>query len=174
LRHSFSQMQMAAGSTSREPRAMEPQRPRMCFEWIQLRLQARALGKLKHVRALHLTGINGLWYDLRMRLQPYALIHCCPRLSQYDCCLPIPCIHAQTMQHCQHPHTASNLSNLTWAGQQIATLCLWYICQHLKSLNLTVACNLSGFHQETKQRTTAHCRSITDHEEKTNFISLWQ
>jgi hypothetical protein len=41
-----------------------------------------------------------------------ALLHC-PRLSQYDCCLPFPCIHAQTMQHCQHPHTASNFSNLT-------------------------------------------------------------
>jgi hypothetical protein len=49
------------------------------------------------------------------------LLHC-PRLSQYDCCLPFPCIHAQTMQHCQHPHTASNFSNLTWAGQQSATL----------------------------------------------------
>jgi hypothetical protein len=40
------------------------------------------------------------------------LLHC-PPLSQYDCCLPIPCIRAQTMQHCQHPHTASNFSNLT-------------------------------------------------------------
>jgi hypothetical protein len=28
------------------------------------------------------------------------------------------------MQHCQYPHTASNLSNLTRAGQQNATLCL--------------------------------------------------
>jgi hypothetical protein len=41
------------------------------------------------------------------------LLHCCPRLSQNDCCRPFPCIHAQIMQHCQHPHTASNLSNLT-------------------------------------------------------------
>jgi hypothetical protein len=40
------------------------------------------------------------------------LLHC-PRLSQYDCCLPFPCIYAQTMQHCQHPYTASNFSNLT-------------------------------------------------------------
>jgi hypothetical protein len=38
--------------------------------------------------------------------------------SQYDCCLPFPCIHEQTMQHCQHPHIASNLSNWTWGGQQ--------------------------------------------------------
>jgi hypothetical protein len=22
-----------------------------------------------------------------------------PQLSQYNCCLPFPCIHAQTMQH---------------------------------------------------------------------------
>jgi hypothetical protein len=55
------------------------------------------------------------------------LLHC-PRLSQYDCSLPFPCIHAQTMQHCQHPHTASDFSNLTWAGQQSATLCLWCSC----------------------------------------------
>jgi hypothetical protein len=54
------------------------------------------------------------------------IIHCCPRLSQYDCCLPFPCIYAQTMQHCQHPHTAINLSNSTWASQQSATLCLWH------------------------------------------------
>jgi hypothetical protein len=64
-----------------------------------------------------------------------SLLHC-PRLSQYDCCLPFPCIHAQTMQHCQHPHTstASNLSNLTWAGQQSATLCLW--CSRMKTTNV--------------------------------------
>jgi hypothetical protein len=54
------------------------------------------------------------------------LLHGCPRLSQHDCCLPFPCIHAQTMQHCQHSHTASSLSILTWAGQQSATMCLWY------------------------------------------------
>jgi hypothetical protein len=27
------------------------------------------------------------------------------------------------MQYCQHPQTASNLSNLSWAGQQSRTLC---------------------------------------------------
>jgi hypothetical protein len=36
----------------------------------------------------------------------------------------LPCIHAQTIQRCQHPHAASNLSYLTWSGQQSATLCL--------------------------------------------------
>jgi hypothetical protein len=61
------------------------------------------------------------------------LLHC-PRFSQYDCCLPFPCIHAQTMQHCQHPHTASNFSSLTWAGQQSATLCLW--CSRMKTTNV--------------------------------------
>jgi hypothetical protein len=40
------------------------------------------------------------------------LLHC-PRRSQHYCCLPFPCIHEQTMQHCQHPHTASKFSNLT-------------------------------------------------------------
>jgi hypothetical protein len=39
---------------------------------------------------------------------------------------PSPCIYAQTMQHCQHPHTEANLSNLTWSGQQSATLYLSY------------------------------------------------
>jgi hypothetical protein len=51
-----------------------------------------------------------------------------------DCCLPFPCIHAQTMQHCQHPHTASKFSNMTWAGQQSATLCLW--CSRMKTTNV--------------------------------------
>jgi hypothetical protein len=38
------------------------------------------------------------------------------------------------MQHCQHPHTASNFSNLTWAGQQSATLCLW--CSRMETTNV--------------------------------------
>jgi hypothetical protein len=29
-----------------------------------------------------------------------------PRLSQHDCCLPFPCIHAQTMQPCNRPPSA--------------------------------------------------------------------
>jgi hypothetical protein len=35
---------------------------------------------------------NMLWQNVGR-----SLLHCCPRLSQYDCCLPFPCIHAQTM-----------------------------------------------------------------------------
>jgi hypothetical protein len=61
--------------------------------------------------------------DPRRALDVFTLLHG-PRLSQYDCCLPFPCMHAQIMQHCQHPHIASNFLNLTWAGQHSATLCL--------------------------------------------------
>jgi hypothetical protein len=53
------------------------------------------------------------------------LLHC-PRLSQYDCCLPFPCIYALTMQHCQHPNTASNFSNSCLIGLSFA-LCLQWI-----------------------------------------------
>jgi hypothetical protein len=34
------------------------------------------------------------------------MLHC-SRLSHYDSCLPFPRIHAQSLLHCQHPHTAS-------------------------------------------------------------------
>jgi hypothetical protein len=96
------------------------------------------------------------------------LLHC-PRLSQYDCCLPFPCIHAQTKQHCQHPHTASNLSNLTWAGQQSATSCLWRsrmkttdVLRHLLVLqnpHLTIFCTYNKtFHCEVVLHA---CQSLT-------------
>jgi hypothetical protein len=92
------------------------------------------------------------------------LLHC-PRLSQYDCCLPFPCIHAQTMQHCQHPHTASNLSNLTWAGQQSATLCLW--CSRMKTTNNNVH-NLLYYHVTA----LCHCRMVLNaqHENKVSKL----
>jgi hypothetical protein len=66
--------------------------------------------------------------------------HCSPRLSQHDCCLPFSCIHAQTMQHCQHPHIALNLSLVTWIGQQSATLCLWYPCMQTANAPIVEWC----------------------------------
>jgi hypothetical protein len=44
-------------------------------------------------------------------------------------------LHSCTaMQHCHHPHAASNLSNLTRAGQQRANLHLWY--QHITATSM--------------------------------------
>jgi hypothetical protein len=90
---------------------------------------------LTHCRVptARVTGlIVGLMHALFMSDGIVTLLHCL-RLSQYDCRLPFPCIHAQTMQHCQQPHTASNFSNFTWAGQKSATLCLW--CSRMKTTN---------------------------------------
>jgi hypothetical protein len=53
------------------------------------------------------------------------------------------------MQHCQHLHTAPNLSNLTWAGQQSATV-------YLKKRYENNKCSLSSF-GATNRQLTAFC-----------------